>query len=107
MSFTPRKPGLARKETAMSSLPRWFAVAAVAVGMGFASTAEAAPPPVVKVQPTVGGGYLPGYVPGGYVPGYIPGGYIPGGYIPQPLPPRVDYDYVVIYQPSIFAPWRV
>src|SRR5262245_29978353 len=69
------EPGPARKETAMRIFKSLLAVAAVAVALSFASTASAAPPPsVVKVQPTIGGGYIPGYIPGGYVPG----GYIPG-----------------------------
>lgn len=73
----------------MIGFKRWLAVAAVAVGFAVsgASTATAAPPQ-----------FNGGYLSNGYVPKPFPN--------PGPFPPRVDFDYVVIYKASIFSPWR-
>jgi hypothetical protein len=73
----------------MTRFTKWLAAVAVVAGVGFASQAASAAGPVV-VQPT-----------------FYPN---PGPFPPRPLPypgPRVDYDYVVIYKPSFFAPWVV
>jgi hypothetical protein len=74
----------------MIRLKNLLAVAAVAVGLGFAATpsASAAHPPKVVVI----GGYTPNLYP---LPFPNPG--------PFP-PPRVDFDFVVVYKPSIFTP---
>jgi len=86
-------PGLARKEFAMRFFTKMMAATAVVVGLGFAgsATANAAHPPQVVVNPS-------------FAPYPFPYPYP----FPGPFPfPRVDYDYVVFYKPSIFAPWQV
>ena len=69
----------------MTRFTKLLAVAAVLGGLvGFAGTASAHPPKVVIV---------PGITP---KPFPFPN--------PGPFPPRVDFDFVVLYKPSIFAP---
>lgn len=69
----------------MLGFKRWLAVAAVAVGF---AVATASPASAANPYP------------------HLNTGFVPGGYFPRPLPPRIDFDYVVIYKASIFSPWR-
>jgi hypothetical protein len=87
----------------MRYFKKTLAVLAVAVGFGvFAGQATASDP---RVQPQFIGGYTPKPFP--YPnPGPFPPRPLPFPY-PGPFPPRVDFDYVVVYKPSIFSPWRV
>jgi hypothetical protein len=87
----------------MKLFRNWLAAAVVA---GFGGTASAQ-------YPVRGAAYYP--TPQPAVRSVYPATVQPGvkvfpntGGIPVPVPvvPRVDFDYVVIYKPSIFTPWR-
>jgi hypothetical protein len=80
----------------MKLFTKLLTATAVVIGIGFAGTATAgaAHPQKVIVQP----GILPYPYPFPFpYPGPFPGPF------PKPIP-RVDFDYVVVYKPSVFAP---
>ena len=74
----------------MTRFNKCLTATAVAVGLGLAATptASAAHPPKVIVV-------------GGYNPNPFPYPFPNPGPFP---PPRVDFDFVVLYKPSIFGP---
>ncbi len=66
----------------MRRFTKILAVAVAVAGLGFASSTANAAEPGLRYYPTI--------------------------HNPGPFPIQsVDYDYLVIYKPSIFSPWRV
>ena len=70
----------------MTRFIKWFAAAAVVVGLGLATQSASAAPPTIIVNPTI----RP-------FPGPFPR--------PLPYPVHHDHDYVVLYKSSPFSGW--
>jgi len=81
----------------MTRLTKCLVAAGVVAGFAFTAQSASAHPPTVIVSPTVAP--YPTY----YTP--RPALYPP--LVVNPILPRIDYDYLVLYRPTPFGGWRV